>query len=173
MSGIASWRLPRAVSFGWARRPFPISSAPLTHHLGVNLFAWQFLFVIGLFVATKQDFVQLVLLSRSQLRWAVVAACTIVVGAFLYKLLAARSGFDITWLRLEPSTLASMKDNLSPIRLVHFFSVALLVAVYFRRDSAFLKWPISMPLIKTGMHSLQVFSLVVVLGNLCQLHCVD
>ena len=91
------------------------------------------------------------------------------VGAFLYKLLAARSGFDVTWLRLEPSTLASMKENLSPIRLVHFLSVALLVAVYIRRDSAFLKWPISMPLIKTGMHSLQVFSLVVVLGNIVNL----
>ena len=141
----------------------------LTHHLGVNLLAWQFLFVIGLFVATKQDFKQLTLLLRPHLRLAVAAACTVVVGAFLYKLLAARSGFDIAWLRLEPSTLASMKDNLSPMRLVHFFSVAFLVAVYFRRDRAFLKWPLSMPLIKTGMHSLQVFSLAVVLGNLFNL----
>ena len=143
--------------------------APLTHHLILNPLAWQFLFVIGLFVATKRDFKQPTLLSRSQLHWAVVAASTIVVGVFLYKLLQARSGFDVAWMRLEPSTLASMKEDLSPIRLVHFLSVALLIAVYVRRDSAFLKWPISMPLIKTGMHSLQVFSLVVVLGNIVNL----
>ena len=143
--------------------------APLTHHLVFNALAWQFLFVIGLFVATKPDVEQPLLPLSSKLRWAVVAACTIVIGAFLYKLLQARSGFDVTWLRLEPSTLASMKENLSPIRLVHFLSVALLVAVYVRRDSAFLKWPISMPLIKTGMHSLQVFSLGVVLGNIVNL----
>jgi hypothetical protein len=143
--------------------------APLTHHLVFNPFAWQFLFVIGIFLATERDVGQSILRSRSHLRWAVLAACTIVISSFLYKLLQARSGFDITWLRLEPSSLASMKGNLSPIRLVHFLSVALLVAVYVRRDSPFLKWRISMPLIKTGMHSLQVFSLVVVLGNIVNL----
>ena len=166
------YRLPALATSGviWlSAQNFSDFVAPLSHHLLLNPFAWQFLFVIGLFVATTRDFERPTSPLRSQLRWAVVAASTIVVGAFLYKLLQARSGFDVTWLRLEPIALASMKENLSPVRLVHFLSVALLVVVYIRRDSAFLRWPISMPLIKTGMHSLQVFSLVVVLSNIVNL----
>ena len=47
--------------------------------------------------------------------------------------------------------------------------MAFILAVYVRRDSPFLKWRVSTPIIKTGTHSLQVFSLVVVLGNVVNL----
>ena len=86
------------------------------------------------------------------------------ISAFLYNLMTAHSGFDIAWLRFDPSVL--VKENLSPLRLLHFLSVALLVAIYFRQDNAFLKSRISLPVIKTGMHSLEVFSLTVVLDVL-------
>ena len=90
--------------------------APLTHHLIFNPFAWQFLFVIGVFVARERDIGQFILRSPPHLRWLVLAACIIVVGSFLYKFLQARSGFDIGWLRIDPDSLVSMKRNLSPIK---------------------------------------------------------
>ena len=64
---------------------------------------------------------------------------------------------------MDSAIANTMKENLSPLRLVHFLGVALLVAVYFRKDSPFLNWTISKSLITTGMHSLEVFSLCVVL----------
>lgn len=143
--------------------------APLSRHLALNPLAWQFLYVIGLFIATKRDFLRSLFTSHSQLSWAVKCAFTIVIVALCYRLVAARSGFNVAWMQIEPSALEAMKVNLSPIRIIHFLSVALLVAVYVRRDSFFLKWSISMPLVKAGMHSLQVFSLVVVLDNLINL----
>src|SRR5262245_59862463 len=163
------YRLPALAISGiaWAASQiFPDVMAPLTSRWYLNPLAWQFLFVIGLFVGSQYDSAQPFLFSLARFRWVVVVAWIIVVGTFLYKLMAARSGFDITWLHFEPSTLISMKENLSPLRLVHFLSVVLLVAVYFGRDNAMLKWPIAWPVIKTGMHSLEVFSLTVVLDVL-------
>jgi hypothetical protein len=165
IAGDRHWLLALVVSgLTWAgAQIFADFLAPLTHRWYLNPFAWQFLFTIGLIVGMKWDSKQPILPFFSRHRWVMVAAWAIVVGAVLHRLLSSR-GFDVTWLRLEPSTLSNMKENLSPLRLVHFLSVALLLAVYFRRDSSLLKWSISMPVIKTGMHSLEVFSLSVVLN---------
>jgi hypothetical protein len=130
-----------------------------------NLFAWQFLFSIGIFVGVKWNSNQPILPSLAQLGWVVVMAWTIVISAFLYRLVSSRSGLDVAWLRIAPGTWDDMKANLSAIRLLHFLSVAFLVAIYFRRDSALFKWSISMPVINAGRHSLQVFSLIVVLDT--------
>src|SRR4030095_796975 len=137
---------------------------PLTNRWYFNPLAWQFLFVIGLCVGSRYETKQPILPPLSQRRLIVIAAWIIVISAFLYKLMTARSGFDIAWLRIDPSVL--VKENLPPLRLFHFLSVALLVAVYFRQDNALLKWRISLPVIKTGMHSLEVFSLTLVLDVL-------
>ena len=153
---------------------FADTLAPLTHRWYPNLFAWQFLFAIGLVVGMKWDSKRPVLPLLSQTRWVMVAAWTIVIGAFFYRLLSARSGFDVAWLRPPPGTWSSMKANLCFIRLAHFLSVTLLVAVYFRRDSPLLQWPIVRPVIKTGMYSLELFSLAVVLDvivNIVVLTC--
>jgi hypothetical protein len=142
--------------------------APLTHPwllVGFNPFAWQFLFSIGIFVGVKWDSKQPILPSIAQLRWVVVMAWTIVISAFLYRLVSSRSGLDVAWLRIAPSTWLDMKANLSAMRLLHFLSVAFLVAIYLRRDSAFFKWSISMPVIKAGRRSLELFSLTVVLDT--------
>jgi len=93
----------------------------------------------------------------------IVTAWTIALGALFVKILSFHSFFDVAALRLEPDTAERMKQNLAPLRLVHFISVAFLVAVYFRRDSALLRSLIARPLIMMGAHSLQVFSLSVVL----------
>jgi hypothetical protein len=140
---------------------------PLTNRwYFLNPLAWQFLFVIGLFVGSQYDAKQSISSTLSRHRLIVIAAWIIVISAFLYKLMAARSGFDIAWLQFDPRAWAGMKENLSALRLVHFLSVALLVTIYFHPDSAFLKWRISSPVIKAGMHSLEVFSLTLVLDVL-------
>ena len=98
-----------------------------------------------------------------QLRWAVRVAWAVVLGAFFYRVIVANSGFNVASWKMDRAIANTMKENLSPLRLVHFLGVALLVAVYFRKDSPFLNWTISKSLITTGMHSLEVFSLCVVL----------
>jgi hypothetical protein len=150
----------------WAASQFISDfAAPTTHWLWSNPFAWQFLFSIGIFVGMKWDCKQPILPALPQLiiRWVVVAAWTIVISAFLYRFVTSRFGFHVTWLRIESSDWSNMKANLSTIRLLHFLSIALLVAIYFRVDSALFEWPISKLVIKTGRRSLEVFSLTVVL----------
>jgi hypothetical protein len=138
--------------------------APLTHRWWLNPFAWQFLFSIGIFVGMKWHSKQPILPSLTQFGWVVVAAWTIVISAFLYKLvIGSRFGFDVTWLRIDENILVNMKENLSAVRLLHFVSVAVIAAIYLRGDSTLFKWPISMLVIKTGSRSLEVFSLIVVL----------
>jgi hypothetical protein len=151
-------------------------TASLTHSLFLffNPFAWQFLFAIGVTLGidreTKQSILQYVL----RVRWLAVVAWVIVLGAFIVKVLSFRSGFDIAALRPDPLTASAMKANLSPVRLVHFLSVAYLVAIHFRQDSVFLEWAGVKPFVQTGMHSLEVFSLssvLVVVVNIFVFDC--
>jgi hypothetical protein len=138
---------------------------PITQVLFFNPLAWQFLFAIGVTLGMCGEQRPSTIGSIFQQRWLVVAAWVVTVGAMLARVLSYRSGFDVTWLRFDPATAEIMKENLSTIRLVHFLSVAYLVAFYLHREAAFLKWPISRPVIKTGMHSLEVFSLSVLLDT--------
>ena len=142
--------------------------APLTHHWYFNPFAWQFLFSIGMFFGMKWDFTQPALRLLGRFSWLVPAAWAIVVMAFLYRLLLGLSyfGFDVTPIRITDPRLAHMKDNLSAVRLLHFLSVALLVVTYFRPTSTILRWTILLPVIVSGMYSLELFSLSVVLSTL-------
>jgi hypothetical protein len=140
--------------------------SPLTHSWYLNPFAWQFLFTIGLIVGIKWDSRQPALSLVARHRWVVAAAWVVVVAGVVHRLLYSRSGLDIAWLQLDPETVLRMKENLSFVRITHFLSVALLVAIYFRQDSPILKWSISAPVIKTGAQSLELFSLSCVLGTL-------
>src|SRR5262249_23768477 len=135
--------------------------ASLTHRWFFNPCAWQFLFAIGLVVGMKWDTPTLSLLSRK--RWLVASAWIIVISTILYKIVSSRIGLNVEWLRIDASTAATMKQNLSPLRLVHFLGVALLVGIYFRQNNPVLRWSICKPVIQTGMHSLEVFSLSIVL----------
>ena len=66
-------------------------------------------------------------------------------------------------------TLSQMKENLSAIRLVHFLSVAFLVAIFVRPNSPILDWPGASAIIKSGRCSLQVFCAGAVLSVLSNL----
>ena len=61
------------------------------------------------------------------------------------------------------------KQNLCALRLVHFLSVALIVATYMKPSSPVLSWPGASVIIKSGRCSLQVFSLGAVLSVLLNL----
>lgn len=145
---------------------FPAVAAPITQHVYPNPLAWQFLFAIGVVVGIKHERQEPIFSRPSHLRWAIVAAWMIVATAFIYRVVSARSGLNIASLRLDSVTWASMKDNLSIVRLLHILSVALLISVYVGRDSAWLKWPISKPVIKTGMLSLEMFALSIVMTTI-------
>lgn len=138
--------------------------APLTHRLFLNPLAWQFLFAIGVTLGiSRERRSPAASLRPSSFRLLVIAAWVVVLGSLAIRILAARSAFNVEALRLDPATALAMKENLSPIRLLHFLSMVVLVAIYFRQDSAILNWPIFKPVIDTGAHSLEVFSLSVVL----------
>jgi hypothetical protein len=140
-------------------------TASLTHSLFVffNPFAWQFLFAIGVTLGIYKDSKQSIMQNILQVRWLAAAAWAIVLGAFLVKILSFRFGFDIEALRLLSNRASGMKANLSPMRLAHFLSMAYLAAIYVRQASGFWQWPISSLIIKTGMHSLEVYSLSIIL----------
>lgn len=145
---------------------FPSSMTPAAHRLFVNPFAWQFLFAIGMTLGIERECRHAAPPAPARLRWLVATAWVVVIGAFLYRIMVSHSVFDIASLRLSRETAEAMKENLSPARLIHFLSVALLVAVYFHRDSAFLRWRVAQPMIKAGRHSLEVFSLSIVLTTM-------
>lgn len=144
-------------------------ASPLLHDWSFNPFAWQFLFAIGMFFGVKWNSAPPVLQRLGRLDWLVPAAWAVVAIALLYKLILFVSphlGLDATWLRITPTAFTYMKRNLSAVRLIHFLSVALIVATYFRPTNALLQRPIAMPFIWGGMRSLQLFSLGVVLSTL-------
>ena len=70
---------------------------------------------------------------------------------------------------LSEGTLRHMKENQSAVRLLHFLSVAFLVATYVMVSNPILRWPGAGALIKSGRCSLQVFCIGAVLSVLLNL----
>lgn len=119
-----------------------------------NPFAWQFLFVIGAWVATG---------GISRLNWLLDSATALTVAS-LFLLFAAvlsvtmRAGVDV-WLpgELRDLFLPSDKTNLAPYRIVHFLALALVVSRLIPRNSPVLAWPAWEPVLICGRRSLEVF----------------
>jgi hypothetical protein len=157
-----------ASGFIWAISQFNSDLVPhVADHSYFNPLAWQFLFSIGMFLGIKWDFDWSRLRSTTMLRWSLVAAWTVVVSSFLYRnsfLLASRFQLDLEWFRIPASTLAHMKENLSAVRLLHFLSVALLVATYVKSSNLIFGWSGSAIVARTGRFSLEVFSVSAVLS---------
>lgn len=162
------WHRPLALAVSaliWiACQLFP-SAMVVTPTPFLNPLAWQFLFAIGVTIGIERGNGQL----SSWPRGLVATAWIVVVGAFAYRILIAQSGFDISSLRIAPDTNDAMKENLSPIRLLHFLSVALLVSVYIPRDLPILNWRIAQPAIIVGRRSLEIFSLSIVLTTMANI----
>jgi hypothetical protein len=99
-----------------------------------------------------------------------MAAWAVVIVELGYRLgLVVTSKLHVDWLTIADTTLRHMKEDLSPLRLLHFLSVALLVATYVKKDNSMLNWPGASVLIKSGRSSLQVFCLGAILTVLLNL----
>jgi hypothetical protein len=99
-----------------------------------------------------------------------------VAGAFLYKLavfLLPHLAIDSSWLRFSKPVLADMKRHLSSLRLVHFLCVAYVATVCLRRDSPVMRWAAAKPLLLSGRHSLEIFSMTVVLDMIVNIAVVS
>jgi hypothetical protein len=101
--------------------------------------------------------------------WLPRAAITVAAAVAAIKLTWLAHGFHagipaLFYGQLEE--LADDKSDLSPLRLVSFFALALTTVQFMRRDSAILRNPVSKLIILCGQHSLQVFCLGILLSVL-------
>jgi len=147
--------------FGWVPKTYPNDEGWF-----FNPFAWQFLFIVGATAGSAQSAAQ-----RPLPDWPGIPRTAIAVTA-------AVAIIKLTWLLnsfwdeipalffSELAELAGDKSNLSPVRLVSFFALAVTTVHFMRRDSAFLRHPLSKLVIVCGQHSLHVFCLGILLSVL-------
>lgn len=145
---------------------FPQFGIVVTERIGLNPLAWQFIFVIGLFFGMRHHTsVNQPLFNRAS--WFVTAAWIVVGTSFLLRFsvfISPHIGLHLEWLRVPDPISLHMKETLSPIRVLHFLSTALLFATYIRQNSSILKSSIATPFIVAGQRSLEMFSVTVVLS---------
>jgi len=145
-----------AHAHGWA----------LTSHSGrpwcFNPLAWQLLFVFGAWCALGGA-ARLAGLMRSR---AVTAAA---VAYLMFAFLIATSWRVPALADAIPAWLAAWmypisKPNLDLLRLVHFLALAMLTTRFIGRDHPVLASALVRPLVRCGMHSLEIFSFGVLLS---------
>jgi hypothetical protein len=145
---------------------FTVHGFPAGHAWFFNPFAWQFLFVIGSTCGFRHLVGGRVM---PNFRWPFVAAGAIVAAAVIIKLSwtlhTLDPGLPALFIdRLWP--MAADKTNLSPLRLINFLAVAIVVVRVFPADSKLFNMRWANPVIRCGQHSLQVFCLGILLSAL-------
>jgi len=128
-----------------------------------NPLAWQFLFVLGVWCGLgAADWVWPLLRSRLVLILAAIYAVAVFV-MFLAWFLAGNNlnlgAFIPEWI-----LYAFGKTNLGVLRLLHFLALAIVADWLIPWDWRPLSWRVLRPLIICGQHSLEVFSLGVILA---------
>ncbi len=123
-------------------------------HWYFNPFAWQFLFVIGAWVAVGGATAARALInSKTTLA---VAGLFLLFAAFVT--LATRTGHQNLILDTVRSTfIPNDKTNLAPYRIVHFLAVAIVISRLIPKDAPFLSTSWLRPLRLCGERSLEVF----------------
>jgi hypothetical protein len=133
-------------------------------HWYFNPYAWQFLFVSGAVLAhlnaEGHDFTRL-------LRLVFPVAVAVFVAALIVRMSWT---FHTLWEPVPALLLKQLwpapKDDLSPIRLIPFFALVVLVAVLVRPHARFLtSWAVR-PLVRAGQQSLEIFCLGILLSAL-------
>jgi len=172
-----------ASAFIWMIAQFHPELAPrFADHSYFNPLAWQFLFSIGMFVGLKYDSDWSGLRSTQIFKWLLFAAWAIVIVSLFYRfslVLSSKFQIDLDWFGISKiayiHTLENqfavhlkdavrMKENLSAVRLLHFLSVALLVATYLKSSSAVLRWRGAAFVTRAGRCSLEIFSMATILS---------
>jgi hypothetical protein len=127
-----------------------------------NPFAWQFLFVLGAWIAVGgAQAIQSVIRTRT----AFCLAITYIIFAFVVTMAThapALGNLLPHWI-LQPFD-PNDKTNLAPYRVVHLIALAVVVTRFLAADSPILQWRALAPLIKCGENSLQVFCIGIVLS---------
>jgi hypothetical protein len=145
-----------AKHFGWN---LPSSPSGLWYF---NPFAWQFLFVLGAWIAVGgAQAIQSVIRART----VFCLAITYIIFAFVVTMAThapALGNLLPHWI-LQPFD-PNDKTNLAPHRVVHLIALAVVVTRFLAADSPILQWRALAPLIKCGQNSLQVFCIGIVLS---------
>lgn len=144
-----------AQMFGWNLRAYPAGSWYF------NPFAWQFLFMIGAWMASG---------GASKLR-ALLQRREITVLAILYLMLSFAVAMAVRFPEIGSALpaqflthFANDKTNLAPVRILHFLALAFIVVRFVPNDAAVLKSPLLRPAILCGQRSLEVFCVGVFLS---------
>jgi hypothetical protein len=127
--------------------------------------AWQFLFSIGMFIGTKYEAPPQLLVTIQRSRLVLMAAWAIVIVSFFCKhvlFFSSHLHLDLGWLPIPYPMVA--KSNLAVVYLLHFLSVALIVATYFRASNPMFRWAGARPFTSAGRRSLELYSLSTVLS---------
>jgi hypothetical protein len=140
-----------------------VPAYPEGHVWYFNPLAWQFLFTAG----AALGFGVVPRWRRAHLKRALPLAAAIAAIALVIKLSWTIHGI---WDAFPGFFLKELwpvnKNNLSPIRLVPFFAVMVLVAALVPLDAKFLRSPAAKPLILCGQQSLEIFCLGILLSAL-------
>jgi hypothetical protein len=137
---------------------------PEDHPWFFNPFAWQLIFVIGAAcgyarVAKRQV--------PTEDRLLFGAASAILILSIAINLSWVIHGLFDDFPALFLKQLWPInKTNLVPIRLIHFLAMAIVVVRLVPASSAFLRWRITLPIIRCGQQSLQIFCLGILLSVL-------
>jgi hypothetical protein len=141
-----------------------VPAYPEGHVWYFNPLAWQFLFVSAALLGHAR------IRGQAALPWARVifpAAAVIFVTAFLIKLSWTIHG---AWEPFPGLLLKQLwpinKNNLSPLRLVPFYALVVLVATLVPRDARFPQATAARPLVLCGQQSLEIFCLGIILSAL-------
>jgi hypothetical protein len=141
-----------------------VPAYPEGHVWYFNPLAWQFVFVAG--AALGLDGASPRPLSRVKRRVLPFALIVAAVG-FAIKLSWTIHGVWDSFSGLFLKELWPVnKNNLSPIRLVPFFAVLLVIAVLIRPEASFLRSAAAKPMILCGQNSLEIFCLGILLSAL-------
>jgi hypothetical protein len=150
--------------FGWTVPAWPNS------HWFFNPLAWQLLVVLGAWWITE-----------GKRFWPWVTSRTALVLAVLYLVFSLVIALSCSIKPLEalvPQTLAKLlyqldKSNLDPLRLVHFFALAILAVWLVPRDWRGLTTPVMRGAIRCGENSLAIYCLGVLLALASHIALVD
>ena len=129
-----------------------------------NPLAWQFLFILGAVLGRAET------RSSERARLVEIAYWPSLVIAAVVLVIRLSWTFHGFWDAVPAFLLRYLwpinKSNLSPLRLVSFFAVVMLVARWVAPQANFLRSAAARPLVLCGRHSLEIFCLSILLSVL-------